>query len=68
MSQPQMVLDYMNENGSITSMEAFDKLGVTRLSQQILILRRRGFDIASIWETGQNRYGVTTRYVRYKKV
>jgi len=68
MSQPQMVLDYMNENGSITSMEAFDKLGVTRLSQQILILRRRGIDIASIWETGLNRYGATTRYVRYKKV
>lgn len=42
MTQNESVLDYMKRNGSITSMEAFDKLGITRLSARIFDLRKAG--------------------------
>lgn len=60
-SQCFRVLSYMNKNGSITTMEAFSKLNITRLSGRIHELRRHGFDIEStnvVTEDGK-------RYVRY---
>lgn len=44
-TQCEMVMDYMRENGSITSMEAFSKLGITRLSARIYDLRKAGENI-----------------------
>ena len=45
MSQNEMVLEYMKQNGSITSYNAF-KMGILRLSARIYELRnKQGYDI-----------------------
>ena len=45
MTQCELIMDYIKSNGSITSMEAFSKLGVTRLSARIFDLRKAGENI-----------------------
>lgn len=47
-SQNQSVLAYLEEHGSITVMEAFTELHITRLSARIYDLRARGHVIVSI--------------------
>lgn len=39
------VLEYLQENGTITSWEAIQQFGATRLSSIIFNLRKRGYDI-----------------------
>ena len=43
--QNKEVLDYLTENPSLTSMEAFSKLGITRLAARIHELRQGGISI-----------------------
>lgn len=45
MTQNEKVLAYLREYGSISSMEAFRVLGITRLSARIYELRERGYMI-----------------------
>ena len=66
--QQQRVLDYMNQHGSITSMEAFRDLGTTRLSAVIFSLRRKGHNIRSVTESFKNRYNEPVYYARYSVV
>ena len=60
-----MVLDYMEEFGSITPIDAFRDLGITRLSAIVFNLKEEGHDIDKVIETGKNRFGNRTRYARY---
>lgn len=64
-SQKQMVLDYITEFGSITPIDAFRDLGVTRLAAKIFELKKDGHDIEKAIETGKNSFGNRTRYARY---
>ena len=60
------VLKYINDFGSISSLEAFNDLGNTRLSASIWLLRHEdGYEIDSITEQKKNRYGELTSYFRY---
>lgn len=63
--QQDMVLDYIKKTGSISSMEAFKYLGVTRLSAIIFNLRKEGHKVKSVTECSKNRYGSYVRYCRY---
>ena len=45
--QREQVLDYMHEHGTITTMEAFSKLNITRLAESIRQLRELGYIIDS---------------------
>ena len=66
MTQQDMVLNYMRKNGSISSLEAFDELLITRLSAVIWILRQKGHDIDSheVYYTDRNnRRG--RKFVKY---
>lgn len=65
MTQVEMVLDYMNEFGSISSMEAFTDLGITRLAARVSDAEKMGVRIERKSETAKNRYGQTTHYTRY---
>ena len=65
MNQKQRVLAYMEEFGSITSLEAFRDLGITRLSAVIFDLRDAGYPIDSKTESSTNRFGDKTSYSRY---
>lgn len=60
------VLQYLKENGSITSWEAIREFGATRLSAIIYDLRyKKGLNIVSKTEGSKNRYGDPVSYSRY---
>ena len=64
-TQEDRVLAYLKEHGSITSWEAIQEFGATRLSAIIYDLRHEGYDIESKNETKTNRYGDKVTYTRY---
>ena len=64
MTAKDRVLKYMKDYGSITSFEAFRDLGVTRLSQYILLLRQE-MDVKDKYEFTTNRYGEKVKFKRY---
>lgn len=45
-TQKQRIIDYIAREGSITTIEAFMELGITKLTTRISELRRDGYDIA----------------------
>lgn len=60
------VLKYMQDFGSITSLDAIREFGNTRLSASIWILRHEDeIEIDSIFESTKNRYGEPVSYARY---
>lgn len=60
----QRVFDYIQEFGSITTKQAFEDLGCTRLSEYIRRLRL-SHDIDDEIETGINRYGEKVHWKKY---
>lgn len=65
MTQHEMILDYITEFGSITPMEAFGDLGITKLATRISEMRKEGTEFKIEMLKGKNRYGKPTRYARY---
>ena len=63
--QKQQILDYMNRYGSITPMDAFEDLGITKLSTRIGELKRDGYPIESRMEKGHSRWGDECKFKRY---
>ena len=68
MKQQERILDYMIKHGGITAAEAFNNLGVMRLSARIKDLKTDGHQIITQRVEGVNRYGEKTHYTRYKVV
>lgn len=64
-TQKDMVLDYMTRFGSISSLEAFRDLGITRLAAVIFQLRL-SHNIVSESEEIENRYGDKVHFARYR--
>lgn len=64
MTQEREILEYIRENGSITTMQAFG-LGITRLASRIHDLRRGGIRIEKDMVQVLNRKGETCRVARY---
>lgn len=64
-TQKQAILDYMRQNGSITSMQAED-LGCRRLASRICDLKKDGYKIVDEWIKVRTRWGKgTTEVKRY---
>lgn len=63
--QQERILVYMEACGSITPLEAFAELGVTKLATRVSELRREGIPIVKSSETRKNRFGETVTYARY---
>jgi hypothetical protein len=64
-SQAQRVIDYIEENGSITQIEALAELGVMRLASRVSELKKQGHLITSEIVTVTNRYGEKCRVKKY---
>ena len=64
MGQKERVLERL-ERSSLTSIEALDELGVSRLADVIMRLKRDGHNITTEHVLGQNRFGEPTKYGRY---
>lgn len=67
MTQCDRVLQYMDDFGSISTLEAFADLGITRLASRIHDLTRMGVPITKKMVSGRNRYGEKVWYMRYSK-
>ena len=65
-TQCERIVQYMQEFGSISTIEAFSDLGVTRLASRINDLKRMGYRISSTTGSGRNRYGEKTHFSIYK--
>ena len=65
-SQVNDVIKHLKAYGSITSLEAFETYGITRLSAIIYILRNE-YDMQIETESirHKNRHGNTTNYAKY---
>lgn len=64
-TQNQRILDYIDQFGSITQLEALRDIGVMRLASRISDLRKQGFPIVSETDTVENRFGEKCRVKRY---
>lgn len=65
MTQRERVTQYINEFGSISSLEAFRDLGVTRLADVIFKMKRAGVNVCTRMEKSTNRYGEPVYFARY---
>lgn len=65
MTQYERIVDYINEFGSISPMEAYEHLGITKLSTRIGEMERAGLPIEKQNEQGINRFGDKVHYMRY---
>ncbi len=59
------ILEYLKKNKTITSKEAFEKFGATRLSAIIFDYRNMGIPIKTINIKEKNRYGETVVFAKY---
>lgn len=66
MTQAMRIMEYMTEYGSISPYEAFQDLGITKLSTRVSEMQREGVKIQKIRETSKNRFGETVSYMRYR--
>lgn len=62
------VLEHLKNNRGITSMEAFERYGATRLSAIIYNLRDDGYVIKNVHRESLNRYGNKVRFVEYQLI
>jgi hypothetical protein len=67
-TQRSEVFTYLTKNGTITSLEAFEKFGATRLAAIIFDLRKHGHIIDTIDMSCKTRYDETATYAKYKYV
>lgn len=65
LTQAQKVLKYINDFGSITSLEAYRDLGIIQLPGRIFDLRQAGINVRSEWQIVINRYDEKTQIKRY---
>ena len=66
MTQCQEVLECIDTQGFITTMDAYDR-GITRLSARIHELRRMGIDIKADTVQAKNRHGKPIHYAKYSR-
>lgn len=59
------IIKHLRKHKKITSIEAINKYGVTRLSGVIYVLREKGFVIKTEIKCGKNRYGHVNNYAVY---
>lgn len=65
MYQTNLILEHLKSGKSITSLEAINLYGATRLSSIIYALRKRGYTIVANIITVPTRYGKTSRVAQY---
>lgn len=65
MTQREAIIEYITEFGSITPMQAFADLGVTKLATRISEMRKDGMKFRIEMVSTKNRYGKSVNYARY---
>ena len=65
LTQGERILAYCRLFGSITPMDAFNDLGITKLATRISELMREGEKIYKRYDHSTNRFGEKTYFMRY---
>lgn len=66
MTQYERITQYIRDFGSISPMEAFRDLGITKLATRVSEMRKCGMEFDQELEKTTNRYGDPVRYMRYR--
>lgn len=64
-TQKEIVLQYLQEHGSITSKECMNKLDICDLQKAIQLLREENYDIKDKWIKKINKYGKPIKFKKY---
>lgn len=67
MTQAEAIKEYIAEKGSITPMEAFYELGITKLATRISEMKRRGEKFKTTYIEHETKYGHKVRYAKYSR-
>lgn len=67
MTQGQAIMDYIDRFGSITPMQAFSDLGITKLATRISELVKDGEQIHKELIPTITRLGKKTHYMKYSR-
>lgn len=65
MTQQEAILDYIYRFGSITPMQAFADLGITKLATRVSEMKKDGITLKHESIKCKTRLGRTTHYTRY---
>ena len=68
MTQREAILQYIEDFGSITPMQAFSDLGITKLATRISEMRKEGMDFKIEMVYALNRYGHSVHFAKYSFV
>lgn len=66
-AQHMDILCYIFDFGSISPMEAFADLGITKLSTRISEMKVLGIQFDQAYEGRENRFGKKVHYMRYRR-
>lgn len=64
--QGARIIRYIQEFGSITPIEAFRDLGITKLATRVSEMKAEGIQFEQARLSGKNRYGESVSYMQYK--
>ena len=64
-TQKEAIIKYIDEFGSITPMEAFHDLDITKLATRISEMKKDGWKFHTDMIHVKNRYGNSVNYCRY---
>lgn len=65
MRQAERIEAYIKKYGSISPLEAFADLGVTKLATRISEMKKEGYVFEQEYMESKNRFGETVYYMRY---
>lgn len=66
MTQIEKIINYMEQRGSITSLEAMQELGCMRLASRMCDIKALGYNVVREMETSKNRSEEQVHYARYR--
>lgn len=67
-TQHSRIKQYIEDFGSITPMQAFSDLGITKLATRISEMAKTGYVVKREMIKSVNRYGEPTHFMKYSKV
>lgn len=64
-TQRQKIINYIQDYGSITSLDACRDLGIMQFATRIKELKDEGYEFRTEWESSKNRYNEPVNFKRY---
>ena len=65
LTQCDKILQYIEEKGSITPLDALREFGCMRLASRMCDIKKMGYPVRRTMEVSKNRYGEPVRFAKY---